>query len=216
MNEEIISHGNFFYTPLKIASNEKVFFTSDLHFDHDRDFIWGKRGYKDVTEMNETQVKNWNSVITNNDIVFHMGDFKFNRNVTYENILRILNFKTIFLMPGNHMSGFGDVADKMIGHCGYLLDGYKRVQPIPNYFELWHRKQFIVLCHYPIGSWNKIRNGAFQFFGHCHSMYNPYTIGKQIDVGFDNFPVPQSFDDLQRIVGNKKSEFPEKESEFFE
>ena len=31
----------------------EIFFTSDLHFMHDREFIWGPRGFKDVYEMNE-------------------------------------------------------------------------------------------------------------------------------------------------------------------
>ena len=31
----------------------KIWFTSDLHFCHDRDFIYGPRGFKSVQEMNE-------------------------------------------------------------------------------------------------------------------------------------------------------------------
>lgn len=202
-NVELISQRDFMYDALKIDSSEKVFFVSDFHYDHDKSFIWGVRGYKNVEEMNETQVRNWNSVITNNDVVFHLGDLKFGRNITYESVLRRLNFKRIYLMPGNHFSGYQDIVENMVGHCGYLLDGYKEVQPIPNYFELWYRKQFIVLCHYPIGSWNKIRKGSYQLFGHCHGTYKNIS-GKQIDVGFDNFPVPPSFEDIKRILDKQK------------
>lgn len=202
-NIESISHRDFIYGAMKVPNEEKVFFTSDLHFDHDREFIWGVRGYQNVQEMNETQVRNWNSVITNEDTVFYLGDLKFGRNYSYEDVLRKLNFKKIYLMAGNHYSGFQDIAEKMIGHCGYVLDGHKTVQPIPNYFELWHKKQGVVLCHYPIGSWNHNRNGSFQLFGHCHGTYKNVH-GKQLDVGFDNFPVPQNFDQIHQIL-NKKS-----------
>ena len=34
-----------------------IFFTSDLHINHDRDFIWGARGYEDVIEHNEDIIK---------------------------------------------------------------------------------------------------------------------------------------------------------------
>ena len=30
----------------------KIWITSDLHLGHDREFIWGARGYADVNEMN--------------------------------------------------------------------------------------------------------------------------------------------------------------------
>jgi calcineurin-like phosphoesterase family protein len=93
----------------------------------------------------------------------------------------------------------------MDGHNGYMLDGYKTIQPIPNYFEIWYKKQFLVLSHYPIGSWNKVRKGSFNLFGHCHGTYKN-SVGKQLDVGFDNFPVPPSFEDVQRILNKKKIE----------
>ena len=37
-----------------------IFITSDLHFNHDKDFIWKERGFSNVNEMNEAIVKNWN------------------------------------------------------------------------------------------------------------------------------------------------------------
>lgn len=204
-NLEIISHHNFLYSPLKLESSEKCFATSDCHFNHNKDFIYKIRGYTDVEEMNETQIKNWNSVITNEDTVFYLGDFKFGTSHSYEHFLRRLNFKKIFLMAGNHFSGFQEIAQKMIGHCGYLLDGVKQIQPIPNYFEVIYKHQFIVLSHYPIGSWNKIRHGSLNLFGHCHGTYKN-TCGKQLDVGMDNFPIPQTLDQIAKILNKKEVE----------
>ena len=45
-----------------------VFVTSDLHFCHDREFVWGARGYANVDEMNEAQVRKWNEVVTDEDV----------------------------------------------------------------------------------------------------------------------------------------------------
>ena len=33
--------------------SEQIYVTSDLHFGHDREFIWKARGYNSVDEMNE-------------------------------------------------------------------------------------------------------------------------------------------------------------------
>ena len=51
-----------------------IYFTSDLHFGHNREFIWGPRGFKSSWEHDETIVKNWNSLITEEDDVYILGD----------------------------------------------------------------------------------------------------------------------------------------------
>lgn len=53
----------------------KIFLTSDLHFNHDREFIYGPRGFKSVEEMNEALIKNWNGTVTNEDDVYVLGGF---------------------------------------------------------------------------------------------------------------------------------------------
>ena len=50
-----------------------IFLTSDLHFNHDREFVWKVRGFTSVQEMNETIVKNWNSVVNPDDDVYVLG-----------------------------------------------------------------------------------------------------------------------------------------------
>ena len=52
----------------------KIWLTSDLHFNHDKDFIWQARGFNSVYEMNETIIKNWNSVVDADDDVYVLGD----------------------------------------------------------------------------------------------------------------------------------------------
>ena len=37
-----------------------IYFSSDLHLNHDKDFIWRERGFSSVEEMNETIVDNFN------------------------------------------------------------------------------------------------------------------------------------------------------------
>lgn len=52
-----------------------IYFTSDTHFNHDREFIWGPRGFKNINESNKTIIDNWNNTVGPNDDVYMLGDF---------------------------------------------------------------------------------------------------------------------------------------------
>lgn len=79
-----------------------IYFTSDTHFCHDRDFIWGHRGFKSCAEANEAIINNWNSTVNADDEVYMLGDFFFGNDIDYiESTLNKLNGK-IHLIIGNH------------------------------------------------------------------------------------------------------------------
>ena len=44
-----------------------IYFSSDLHLQHSKDFIYKYRGFESVDSMNDTIIKNFNQVITNED-----------------------------------------------------------------------------------------------------------------------------------------------------
>ena len=52
----------------------KIFLTSDTHFGHDREFLWGPRGFTNSQEHDEAVIKNWNETVSPDDIVYHLGD----------------------------------------------------------------------------------------------------------------------------------------------
>lgn len=53
----------------------KIFVCSDTHFNHANIIKYCNRPFKDVDEMNETIINNWNSVVGDEDTVFFLGDF---------------------------------------------------------------------------------------------------------------------------------------------
>lgn len=79
----------------------KIYLTSDLHFCHDKDFIYEPRGFKCVEDMNETIVKNWNGLITEDDDVYILGDCMLNNNAKGMNLLESLNGR-LHIITGNH------------------------------------------------------------------------------------------------------------------
>ena len=75
---------------------------SDPHFNHDREFIYGPRGYHSVEEMNNTQIYKWNSTVTKNDTVIVAGDFFLGADADFvRKTIPQLN-GSIHLIRGNH------------------------------------------------------------------------------------------------------------------
>ena len=59
----------------------KIYFTSDTHFCHNKDFCYEPRGFKTIEEMNEKIFNNWNSIVTDEDDVYHLGDIMLNDDI---------------------------------------------------------------------------------------------------------------------------------------
>lgn len=88
--------------PIKLdSSKQRIFFTSDLHFGHQNIIRFCNRPWKTTDEMEEALIENWNSVVTDDDIVFDLGDFAFAPNSKWKEILGELNGQH-HLIVGNH------------------------------------------------------------------------------------------------------------------
>lgn len=151
-----------------------IYFTSDTHFSHANIIEYSKRPYKDVKEMDEALVKNWNDTVTPKDTVYHLGDVIFSKD---HSILERLN-GTINFLYGNH--------DK--GASWDSLD----------YEEIKYNGTLFVLCHYPLLTWNKARRGSIHLHGHCHGTVNHLNTNlRRFDVGVDVYNYrPVSIDQI--------------------
>lgn len=88
--------------PLKLNSSDVgIYFTSDLHFGHKNIIRFCNRPWETIEEMDEGLIKNWNSVVGENDLVFDLGDFAFASNGRWKEILSRLNGRH-YLILGNH------------------------------------------------------------------------------------------------------------------
>ena len=52
-----------------------IWFISDTHFNHDREFIYKPRGFHDINESNNTIIDNWNKNVAKEDEIYVLGDF---------------------------------------------------------------------------------------------------------------------------------------------
>lgn len=64
---------------MKESQLNKIWITSDTHFFHVNILKYNRPQFKDVDEMNEFIIKQWNECIGPEDIVYHLGDFAFDQ-----------------------------------------------------------------------------------------------------------------------------------------
>lgn len=82
----------------------EIFFSSDLHYNHNKSFLYEPRGFTSIEEHDAAIIKNWNEVVSNNDIVYVLGDVMMGNDYDLaQEKLRQLNGQLVIL-NGNHES----------------------------------------------------------------------------------------------------------------
>jgi calcineurin-like phosphoesterase family protein len=194
----------------------KIFFTSDTHYGHTnicrgvskwRDVngnvpVSQTRDFKTLYHMNDAIVESINSVVGEDDILFHLGDWSFGG---FENIAEFRNrivCKNIHLVLGNHDHHIENNRDG-IQDLFSSVNQYLRLQVSVYPGAVLHTgKVDLVLMHYPIASWHNMNDGVIHLHGHVHLPPNKKLAqGKAMDVGVDgNFLVPYSLNEITRIM----------------
>lgn len=52
-----------------------VYFTADTHFGHINILKYQNRPFDDIYHMDQVLIQRWNDVVSENDIIYHLGDF---------------------------------------------------------------------------------------------------------------------------------------------
>jgi len=165
-----------------------IFFTADTHFGHTNILKYSAktRPYADVNAMNRALIEAWNSVVTDKDEVWHLGDAFFK--------IKPFEIKSIWdqlrgrkhLIYGNHDHS----ETRKLPWASQSFGKYLRV----NGYDLH-------LSHHPVvfGQWNKANHGGMHLYGHVHGE-TMYTVPcRVLDVGVDNVGfTPISFDEVIR------------------
>ena len=81
-----------------------IWFTSDTHFFHNKEFCYGERGFSSPEEMNEEIIKRHNELVNEDDVVYFLGDCGLTAHV--DDIIYCLGKMngTKYLIIGNHDS----------------------------------------------------------------------------------------------------------------
>jgi len=122
-----------------------IYFTSDTHF-FDIDVInkLSDDRFVDVKTYNEFIVDQWNNIVNQDDVVWHLGDFSIPEKAC---IAQRLNGK-INLILGNHDFGFGFQDERFFEIQNFYLDnGFAMV--CQGTYVLEVESQLLYLSHLP-------------------------------------------------------------------
>lgn len=136
----------------------KIYYISDLHFWHSNVINFDNRPFKDVEEMNNILIENWNSVVEKGDIVYILGDFCWSaKDEEWINILNKLNGSK-YLILGNH--DFKRMSSKV----------KKKFNGIYDYKEIKDNGRRVIMCHYPMPFYRSDYNSnVYMLYGHVHT-----------------------------------------------
>ena len=174
-----------------------IYFTSDTHYHHknivrgvsewkDDDNPTGlqrKRDFDTLEEHDEAIIANFNSLVKENDTLYHLGDWSFGGYQQIPLFRERLNCKNIHLIFGNHdqhIEPSNSPYRPLFSSCGYYNELTMRVD------RKWQQiqKVRIIMSHYAMRVFNKSHHGAIQLFGHSHGSL-PDLGNRQMDVGVD-------------------------------
>lgn len=177
-----------------------IWFTADTHFNHKNIITYCNRPYSTLVDHDNSLITNWNGVVQEADTIYHLGDFAFGKPEEWRGIIDQLH-GNINLIYGNH-----DHRDKLrklelLGKKITILGQYHEIAVKDEEMDV---TQVIVLCHYPIESWNKRNHGAWHLHGHCHGTLRSPDHLARMDVGVDcnNF-CPVSYDTVKEHMTRK-------------
>lgn len=168
-------------------SLQSEWITSDLHLDHGNIIKYCNRPFKSLEEMNETLVRNWNSVVGLFDRVYYLGDLALRR---HEYWLRRLNGMLIYT-PGNHDSD---------------LPRTPNIDNVFDYVVIHRHNVTVALIHDPKKA-NLIKE-SYDWLIHGHAHNNTSHIDEQnrlinVSVDVTGFK-PMSLDFIMKALGNWK------------
>lgn len=136
----------------------KKFYIADLHFGHKNVIGFDSRPWDNLESMEKGLIENWKSAVSQDDIVYILGDFCWSKDdKEWIRLLKSLSGNKV-LIRGNHdllkMSEnlkkcFADIKDyKEINDSGYK----------------------VILCHYPILAYRHSYDPfMFMLYGHVHN-----------------------------------------------
>lgn len=144
-----------------------VFVTSDLHFGHDKEFIWKSRGFNSVDEMNAAIIERWNAVVPHEGLVYVLGDIMLGDNVAGINMLNQLNGEKIIIL-GNHDT---QARINLYQESGYETDWAKVIKYNGYHFYLSH---YPTICANLDDAKKGLKGRMINLCGHSHVL-NPYA-----------------------------------------
>ncbi len=174
-----------------------LYFTADLHLGHANIIRHCGRPFASVEDMDRCLIDNWNRRIRPEDTVYILGDLMFACKDPAAYLTQLAGQK--HLIVGNHDAVWMKRLRKI--HPGLLEHAFVSIQPMA---ELRVDGEAVILCHYPMMTWDGYLTGAYHIYGHIHnqtaSAYWPLLAGmdRALNAGVEvNHYQPVTLEELK-------------------
>lgn len=180
---------------------ENIWLTSDLHLGHDREFVWGPRGFTCSADHDESVIENFNKAVDVNDDVYILGDLILGDNNYGMGLLKCLNGK-FHIVRGNHDTNTRWELYKTLPNIVEMADALR--------FK--YNKYNFYCSHYPTITANfekeSLKQVEINLYGHTHQQTDFYEDRPfMFHVGLDScFNHPISIDSIIDRCENKVKE----------
>lgn len=140
-----------------------IYFTSDWHIGHNKEFIYKARGFSSIEEHDTAVLKRCNELVQYNDELWILGDLAMSSNEKeWNRVYLSLNCQNIHYLQGNH-----ETDNKMdIYDYEYQFD-FHGFADIYKY----SKNRIFYLSHYPtiVGNFEDGKPAMWNLSGHTHS-----------------------------------------------
>lgn len=163
-----------------------IWFTSDLHFYHDRILEFHPKRKElfgeTVEEAKEKMIQLWNSRVNKKDTVYILGDLSFGEVENKRKLFMRLNGNKVLVL-GNH--------DKIPDHLKCYFNHITQIKNMTfkkSVYPFLYKDLEVIMCHFPMLSWEHKDKKSIMLHGHCHGKVDDInTMSKdlRVDVGLD-------------------------------
>ena len=189
------------------TKKNKLWFMSDLHYNHENVIKFNRRPFENVKEMNWHIEQELITKVGPGDILFDMGDLFWKTDeTTMKNVISLASPKEWYKILGNH-DNYNVYRKSYIGTLFTLLSDILEIN-----VDHEGRNYKLTLCHYPMISWNGKARGTLMIHGHCHGNIDNIdteSTDLRVDVGFDGLLAKKtgsfliSFEDILEYMKEK-------------
>ena len=154
------------------------------------------RDFQTIEQMNNTIVNNINSVVGQDDVLIHLGDWSFGGAENIQKFRDRVICKEIHLILGNHDHHVENNRDNV----------QELFSSVNHYTRVLYKNKTFVLFHYPIASYDGLNKGHIHLHGHVHLPTNlRFGRGKKMDVGMDGHPMfgVYNMDEIIRMMDKR-------------
>lgn len=182
-----------------------IWFTSDLHFFHDRilDFHPKRKELfgKTIEEAKEAMIQLWNSRVDKKDTIYILGDLSFGTIEDKRKLFQRLNGNKVLIL-GNH--------DKVPDHLRCYFNHITQIKNMTfkkSVYNFLHRDIEMIMCHFPMLSWEHKDKNSVMIHGHCHGKIdeiNKNSDDLRFDVGLDSELANYNLISLEKLAKHIK------------